>query len=524
MTRVYVLLGLLICTAAPAFGQATPRPAPPAPPAAPAPPVAVPALPAVPPVAAIAVPAIEIPDVTMQLDLADFRERSRELAEQVRQQSDEMREQVRQNAEDARRQAEWSRELAMQDMRDKVWELKDFNFAQGPGPVVAIRGRSGGDYNSALSDLERRQYDRAISRFDAVIAQKSTRADGAFYWKAYAQYKLGSTENALATIAELRRSYPQSRYLADARVLEADVRKTSGKAAGSSDDDDQIKLLAISSMQNSNPQGAVQLLDSVLKATNSLQVKKRAIFVLAQNDDPAAHQILLSYAKGNGNPDLQIEAIRYLTARTPRNGSGSTPAARQATAAELQDIYNATQDVDVRRAVLQALVSAGDKAGLLKIASSNGDVEIKRMAISQLGGSNLITATELMQLYQKEENKELKQSMIGAFGEMGAADQLIQIAKTEKDPAVRQQAIRRLGDAKNERATQALVEFYGSEQDVDTKKAVISALGNQNNADPLIALARKETNSELKLQLVRRIADMASRNKAAMDFLMEQIK
>jgi HEAT repeat protein/TolA-binding protein len=516
MTRVYVLLGLLTCTAAPAFGQAPP--APPAPPA----PVAVPAVPALPPVVAMPIPPIEVPDLSLQLDLSDLRERSREFAEQARQQSEEMREQVRQNAEEARRQAEWSRELAMQDMHDRVWELKDFNFAQGPGPVVAIRGRAAGDYNAALSDLERRQYDRAISRFDAVIAQKSARADGASYWKAYAQYKLGSTENALATIAELRRSYPQSRYLADARVLEADVRKTSGKPAGSTDDDDQIKLLAISSMQNSNPQGAVQLLDSVLKATNSLQVKKRAIFVLAQNDDPAAHQILLNYAKGNGNPDLQIEAIRYLTARTPRNGS--TPAARQTTAAELQDIYNSTQDVDVRRAVLQALVSAGDKAGLLKIASSNGDVEIKRMAIGQLGGSNLITATELMQLYQKEENKELKTSMIGALGEMGAADQLIQIAKTEKDPAVRQQAIRRLGDAKNERATQALVEFYGSEQDLETRKAVISALGNQNNADPLIALARKETNSELKLQLVRRIADMAPRNKAAMDFLMEQIK
>ena len=112
MTRVYVLLGLLTCTAAPAFGQATPQPAPPAVPATPAR-ATVPAVPALPLVAAIPVPAIEIPDVAMQLDLADFRERSREFAEQARQQSEEMREQVRQNVEDARRQAEWSRELAM---------------------------------------------------------------------------------------------------------------------------------------------------------------------------------------------------------------------------------------------------------------------------------------------------------------------------------------------------------------------------------------------------------------------------
>jgi HEAT repeat protein len=354
-----------------------------------------------------------------------------------------------------------------------------------------------------------------------VIGQKGAHADGASYWKAYAQYKLGNSQDALATIAELRRSYPQSGYLADSRVLEADVRKTSGKPAGS-DDDDQIKLLAISSMQNSNPQGAVQLLENVLKATNSLQVKKRAIFVLAQNEDPAAHQVLLSYAKGNGNPDLQVEAIRYLTARTPRNGPNA--AGRQTSAAELQEIYNSTQDIDVRRAVLQALVSTGDKAGLLKIVSSNGDLDIRRQAIGQLGGANLISSAELAQLYQKEENKELKQSMIGALGSMGATEQLIQIVKSEKDASLRQQAIRRLGDAKNDRATSALVEFYGSEQDVDTRKAVISALGSQNNSEALIALARKETNSDLKLQLVRRIADMASHNKAAMDYLMEQIK
>ena len=86
-------------------------------------------------------------------------------------------------------------------------------------------------------------------------------------------------------------------------------------------------------------------------------MKKRALFVLAQNEDPAAHQALLNYAKGNGNPDLQVEAIRYLTARTPRNGQ----LALKATGAELMDIYNATQDLDVRRAVLSALVSAGDK-------------------------------------------------------------------------------------------------------------------------------------------------------------------
>ncbi len=327
------------------------------------------------------------------------------------------------------------------------------------------------------------------------------------------RYKLGKSDDALATLAELRRSYAQSRYLGDAKVLEADVRKSSGRPQTGDADNEEIKLLAISSMQNSNPEGAVPLLENVLKATNSLQVKKRALFVLAYNDQPAAHQVLVSYAKGSGNPDLQVEAIRYLTAR-----KGKT------TGAELEEIYNSTQDVDVRRAVLDALVSTGDKSALVRIAGTGSPTEVRRLAISNLGNANLITAPELMQLYQKEENKDLRQTMVGAFGSMGAVDQLTQIIRTEKDPAVRQQAIRSLGRMKTERTGQALVDLYGAEQDKDVRKAVVSALGNQNNVDGLISIARKETNPELKLELVRRIADMAPHNKAAMDFLMEQIK
>jgi HEAT repeat protein len=268
-------------------------------------------------------------------------------------------------------------------------------------------------------------------------------------------------------------------------------------------------------MQNSNPEGAVPLLENVLKATNSLQVKKRALFVLAYNDQPAAHQVLLKYAKGSGNPDLQVEAIRYLTARGAK---------AKATSAELEEIYNSTQDVGVRRAVLDALVSAGDKTALVRIAGSNSPVEVRTAAISNLGNANLITAPELMQLYQKEENKDLRQTMVRAFGSMGAVDQLTQIIKTEKEPSVRQQAIRSLGNMKTERTGTALVELYGADQDKDVRKAVISALGSQNNADGLVSIARKETNQELKLEIVRRIADMAPHNKMAMDFLMDQIK
>ena len=60
--------------------------------------------------------------------------------------------------------------------------------------------------------------------------------------------------------------------------------------------------------------------------------------------------------------------------------------------------------------------------------------------------------------------------------------------------------------------------------DKDAKEAVISAFGNQNNADGLVAIARKETDKDLRLKIVRELVDMAPRSKAAADYLMEIVK
>ena len=141
-----------------------------------------------------------------------------------------------------------------------------------------------------------------------------------------------------------------------------------------------------------------------------------------------------------------------------------------------------------------------------------------------MASNNLLTAAELMTMYQKEENKELRQTMLNAFANMQAVDQLIQIIKTEKEPSLRQSAIRSLGRMKSERTGQTLTEIYGSEQDKAVRKAVITAFANQNNAEGLVAIAKKETDKDLKLEIVRKIADLAPKNKVAMDYLMEQIK
>ncbi|MCC7008568.1 MAG: HEAT repeat domain-containing protein [Acidobacteria bacterium] len=427
-------------------------------------------------------------------------------------------EQARLVSEQARQMAEYAR------------AQRDFLLRQAPQPptpspapqprVMAIRSRERDSddvalYNSGLTLVQQRRYDRAIDQFDRVLAQKSARADGALYWKAFAQARLVRVDDALATLAALRRDHPQSRYLNDARVLEADVRKMTGQRVDPEtlDANDEIKLLAINGIANTDPDRAIPLLEGVLNATNTLANKKRALYVLGLNDDPRAHQILLRYAKGAGTPELQLEAVRYLSLR--RDGTNRD--------AELRDVYESTQDPAVRRAIIDAFRAAGDKGFLFAIARDKTvAVDLKRSAITGL--ATIAPPAELWTLYEQEPDAELRGQIVSAFGSLGATDQLLQIAKTDKDANVRLRALRALGAQNAEKTGTALVDLYGNEQDAAVRRAVMSSLAAQNNAEGLVAIARKETSLDLKREIVRRLSDLAPRNKVAAEYLMEVIK
>ena len=370
------------------------------------------------------------------------------------------------------------------------------------------------DYTTGKDLLNRRQYEQAIVRFDRVIAQKAEHVDGALYWKAYAQFKLARTDDCLATIAQLRRDHQQSRYNTDAKALETDARKMAGQPVNpDSLDNSELKILAINGIKDADPDRAIPLLEGVLNSSNDPVVKRQALFVLATINQPRAYQILLNFAKGAGNPDLQLEAIRYITAN--RN--------KQANATDLLQIYQSTQDTDVKLAIIGALRTTGNRLALTDIVSSGAaPMVVRTTALNGLAG--ILSPQDLWTLYEKETNKDLRLQMIGVFGSMQAVDQLNRAIKTEKDPEVRRRAVRTLGNLKSDKTGQMLVDMYATESDVETRKTIISALGSQNNAEGLVAIARKEASLPLKTEIVRRLSEMAPRNKVAADYLMEIIR
>jgi hypothetical protein len=307
-------------------------------------------------------------------------------------------------------------------------------------------------YQDGQRALDSRRWDQALEDFNQVAARAGSRADGALYWKAYTLNKLGRRDEAVAAIAELRKSYAGSRWLDDAKALEVEVKQASGqKVAPESESDEDLKLMAINGLMQSDSERAIPLLENLLKGAQSPKLKERALFVLAQSSVPKAQQLLEQVARGGGNPDLQVKAINYVGVARRKQGAGNGQL--------LAEIYASTNDANVKRAILSAYMA-------------NRDTE-----------------------------------------------HLLQIAKTEKAPELRLDAIRYVGSGSG---GDALVAIYGSEQDRQVKQTIVETLFAHGNAKAMVDLARAEKDTEMKKTIVRYLSTM--RGKEATDYLMEILK
>ena len=327
-------------------------------------------------------------------------------------------------------------------------------LVRGPIPSPYASGNRtfvfSGAYDQGTRDLDQRKYDEAIAIFDHIVAAKADRADGALYWKAYALNRLGKSDEALAAIATLRRDYAGSRWLGDAQVLEAEVKQNAGHPVSPADEtNEDIKLMALNSLMNADPDRALPLLENLLKSTSSIRLKERALFVLTQSKSPKAEQVLTDYAKGAGNPDLQLRAIRYI-------GMSRTPESQQ----RLVTIYNATTDAAVKKEIVQALMVSGASDKLLELGRAEKDPNFKMMIIQNLSVIKGTSAETLVGLYTSDSDPRTKRAIIDGLHARNDARPLIEIARKESDPTMKKYIVEHLSTMRNNKdATDYMMEL-----------------------------------------------------------------
>lgn len=390
--------------------------------------------------------------------------------------------------------------------------LDQFSFIGGGISSPGISSAEDSLYNNATKALNENRWKDAEELFSRVIQKHGARAEGALYWKAYAENKGGQSNVALKTCQQLRSSYPKSHWLEECSALEIEIRGRGGiPVMPQAEQNEDLKLLALNSLMMKDEDHALPSLEKILSQPGSEKLKERALFVLAQSNSPKSQALMSQIIKDQDNPALQLKAIRMFAAMKGKQSADS-----------LAEIYHSTSNEKVKEGILQSYIISRSPDKLLEAARKETNPNLTRQAVNALGA--LGSVSDLATLYQSTNQTEMKSKILNAFVASGKRgfEPLSNIARTEQDRTLRIKAIRNLGLMGRENAVPVLVATYQKSADKETKKAAAEGLFLAQDSHDLIALAKEEKDPEAKQVLVRYLSLI--NNKEASDYMMELLE
>ncbi len=202
--------------------------------------------------------------------------------------------------------------------------------------------------------------------------------------------------------------------------------------------------------------GSTPLLEGILKGKADEGVKEKALFSISQQNDPRAQQILRDFAlRESEDSDLREKAIFWLGQRKSEENTQF-----------LRSLYSRLTDEDLKEKVMFSLSQqrgVGNEQWLMSIViDPKEDVELRKKALFWAGQSGVATS-ELAGLYDRLGDAEIKDHMIFVLSQRqkdaAANNKLFDIAKNEKDPELRKKAIFWLGQSRDPRAQQFLIDL-----------------------------------------------------------------
>ena len=257
-------------------------------------------------------------------------------------------------------------------------------------------------------------------------------------------------------------------------------------------DADELKITALEALISAPPERALPLVTKVLQGNHSDEVKESALFILSQIETPEAQALLLNTARQSSG-DLQIEAIQMA-------GVGGDPE----TLAALKDIY-ASGDNEVREAVVEAYLIAGDSQAIYQIAlaaESEDDFEVAVEMLAAMGAME-----ELRSLLEGRGSSE---GLVEAYIIADDFEMLQQIAMDDSNIDVQMQAIEGMGIVGGENANAALLEIYRASDNEDIREAALDGMLIADYDEGILMLYRESQSTAEKRDLLEYLTMMDS--------------
>ena len=377
-------------------------------------------------------------------------------------------------------------------------------FVQNKGNTASMQiFREGRDF------IEAQNWQRAAEKFNDFIKgyPKDKDLDAALYWYGYALQKQDRKEDARQPLVLLINRFPNSSWRQEAQALLVVLGHKDDVDQALSKDNCEIKMLALQSLFEGDPERAVTIATDAIKANPQTcpGFPAAAVSMLGSYGGARAIPLLVDIARTNGDQKLRLTAIKRLG---EQNSDQVTD--------ELIKIYDADRTREIRGQILRALVESHTQRGIAKvteIARTGDDLPIRQYAIRSIGElEDAASLDELIRIYDADKTKEIRSQIQRAFAERDdqrARNKLFEIARQGETPELRIEAIRRLGE--NERISlDELLQLYTAETNLQIKQALLRVFADSN--DPraqakLYEIARGNDSVELRGYAIRQLGE-----------------
>jgi HEAT repeat protein len=222
------------------------------------------------------------------------------------------------------------------------------------------------------------------------------------------------------------------------------------------DPDSEVRQQAVFWLSQVPDERAVDMLEEILRNSKDEELQNKALFALSQHRSGRGSAILREFAVREGTSrELRGQAIFWLGQRASQENNDF-----------LRSLYGKLNDDELKDKVLFSLSqrrNMGNEKWLMDIAvNSRESTELRKKALFWAGQSG-VGIPEIIPLYARLTDREMKEQVIFVLSQRGnnsaAVDKLMDIARNEKDSELRKKAIFWLGQSRDPRVQQFLLDM-----------------------------------------------------------------
>ena len=404
-------------------------------------------------------------------------------------------------------------------------------------------------FRAAREALSRGEYARATTLFQSFEQRfpRSRVAPSAMYWRAFALYRSGASEelrSALEALKAQQERYPEAAADPDAATLrtrlyaalaargdaQAATALRTANASGVSCDREEMEVRAeaLNALAQLDAPEARPTLKRVLARRDecSATLRRRAVYILGRSGTEESAADLVDVAKNDPDAGVRNDAIMFI-GRAPGTASVKV----------LEQLFNESSDERTRAAALSALRAKGgpEAKRALRAIIEKGELpeRTRAEAIQQLGRgsdreSEWVTvagrrtpapptagdeedAAFLRGLYAKTDSRSVKSAIVSAVARIGGTTNeqwLLGIAKNRnEDTSLRREALSRIKTSSL--SIEELSKLFDALPERELRYAVVNQLASRDDpaaVDKLIEIARSGTDPQVRRQAISALA------------------